>query len=90
MTKDQLDQFPFQTTNEVAARLDISTMRVRQLLEGGRVDGAFKSGRIWLIPKNWLYVRQARGAKPGRKLGKRVKRTPEAQPQDTPAPVPAE
>lgn len=80
-------KFPFLTTSQVAERLGISTMRVRQLLETGRVEGAFKPGRIWLIPEDWRYVRQARGAKPGRKLGPRVKKASPPPPDTTTTPA---
>ena len=37
-------------TTEAAKILKISTARLRTLLIEGRVEGAYKSGRIWLIP----------------------------------------
>ena len=37
-------------TTEAAKILNISTPRLRVLLIAGRVEGAYKTGRIWLIP----------------------------------------
>ncbi|MEM7593680.1 MAG: DNA-binding protein, partial [Cyanobacteria bacterium P01_A01_bin.83] len=37
-------------TTETAKILNISTGRLRVLLIAGRVKGAYKTGRIWLIP----------------------------------------
>jgi excisionase family DNA binding protein len=37
-------------TTEAAFLLGISTARVRQLLAEGRIEGAYKSGKYWLIP----------------------------------------
>jgi len=37
-------------TTETAKILNISTGRLRILLIAGRVEGAYKTGRIWLIP----------------------------------------
>ncbi|MGL5806101.1 MAG: helix-turn-helix domain-containing protein [Xenococcaceae cyanobacterium] len=37
-------------TTEAASLLGISTARVRQLLAEGRIKGAYKSGKCWLIP----------------------------------------
>ena len=37
-------------TTEAANILNISTGRLRMLLITGRVEGAYKSGRMWLIP----------------------------------------
>ncbi len=38
-------------TTETAKILNISTARLRVLLIAGRVEGAYKTGRIWLIPR---------------------------------------
>lgn len=38
------------STTEAAKLLEISTRRLRCLLSQGRVEGAFKSGRNWVIP----------------------------------------
>lgn len=37
-------------TTEVAKILNYSTSRIRQLLSQGRIKGAYKSGKNWLIP----------------------------------------
>ncbi|MGD1919028.1 MAG: DNA-binding protein, partial [Pleurocapsa sp.] len=37
-------------TNEAASILEISSSRMRQLLQKGRVRGAYKTGKFWLIP----------------------------------------
>ena len=37
-------------TTETAKILNISSARLRVLLIAGRVQGAYKTGRIWLIP----------------------------------------
>ncbi len=40
----------FMTTKEASKRWNISERRIRQLLEEGRIEGAFKSGNSWNIP----------------------------------------
>ncbi len=37
-------------TTEAASLLEISSSRMRQLLQKGRVRGAYKTGKFWLIP----------------------------------------
>ncbi|WP_413166007.1 hypothetical protein ACL6C3_05405 [Capilliphycus salinus ALCB114379] len=37
-------------TTEAAQILKISTARLRALLSAGRVQGAYKTGKMWLIP----------------------------------------
>ncbi|MEM8719233.1 MAG: DNA-binding protein [Cyanobacteria bacterium P01_G01_bin.39] len=37
-------------TTQAASLLKISSSRLRQLLQKGRVRGAYKSGKFWLIP----------------------------------------
>ncbi|MEQ9485363.1 hypothetical protein [Coleofasciculus sp. F4-SAH-05] len=37
-------------TTEAAQILNISTARLRVLLIQGRVEGAYKTGKMWLIP----------------------------------------
>ena len=38
------------STSEAAKILNISTARLRVLLIEGRVEGAYKTGKLWLIP----------------------------------------
>ncbi len=40
----------FVGTTEAAKRLGISGSRLRVLLKEGRVEGAYKAGKIWMIP----------------------------------------
>ncbi|MGK7892098.1 MAG: DNA-binding protein, partial [Xenococcus sp. (in: cyanobacteria)] len=37
-------------TTQAASLLQISSRRLRTLLQKGRVVGAYKSGKFWLIP----------------------------------------
>ena len=37
-------------TTQAASLLEISPRRLRQLLQQGRVKGAYKTGKYWLIP----------------------------------------
>lgn len=39
------------TTDEIAALWGISTRRVQILCDKGKVNGAFKLGKTWIIPK---------------------------------------
>ncbi len=45
-------------TTQAAKILNISSSRLRILLIQGRVEGAYKTGRMWLIPclgaRSWL------------------------------------
>lgn len=38
------------TTTEMSIKWDISSRRIAILCEQGRVDGAIKKGKMWLIP----------------------------------------
>jgi hypothetical protein len=40
-------------TTEAAKILNISTARLRVLLMTGRVEGAYKTGKMWLMPLSW-------------------------------------
>ena len=40
-------------TSEAAKILNISSARLRVLLLSGRVEGAYKTGKMWLIPFSW-------------------------------------
>ena len=65
-------------TTEAASFLEISSRRLRQLLQQGRVKGAYKSGKFWLIP---LYngmpqiIKAKRGQAGTWKTGKLQKKT---------------
>ena len=39
------------TTDEIAEKWGITRRRVNVLCDEGRIKGAIKKGRIWLIPK---------------------------------------
>lgn len=62
------DMAHYLTVAEVAAALGVSTGRVRQLLGQGRIYGARKLGRDWMIPapvrvKTWT-VPESHAIKP--------------------------
>lgn len=40
------------TSVEMAQKWNISSRRVALLCEEGRIEGAFKKGKTWLIPEN--------------------------------------
>ena len=40
----------FMTTKEAVQKWNISERRIRQLLQGGRIEGAVKVGNNWNIP----------------------------------------
>lgn len=42
----------FLTTKEISEIWKISTRRISLLCNQGRVEGAVKKGKTWLIPKN--------------------------------------
>ncbi len=42
------------TTNEAAEKWEITRRRVNVLCDEGRIDGAIKKGKIWLIPESSL------------------------------------
>ncbi len=48
--QETLTQENYIATKEAAFLLNISVVRLRQLLQQGRVVGAYKQGRCWLIP----------------------------------------
>lgn len=39
------------TALEAAQRLGISRRRMQRLLQDGRVEGARRAGRVWLVPE---------------------------------------
>lgn len=41
---------PYITAKEAALAVDVSYVRMRQLLLAGRVKGAYKPQRDWLVP----------------------------------------
>ena len=49
----QLSQAPpaLATTKEAAAELGVSESRIRQLCIAGRIVGAYKQGRDWVMPR---------------------------------------
>ncbi|MGB3532670.1 MAG: DNA-binding protein [Microcoleaceae cyanobacterium] len=54
-------------TTEAAKILNISTARLRTLLIAGRVEGAYKTGKMWLMPLfngKPIIKRGTRGPKP--------------------------
>ena len=46
------DNLPYITAREAADKWGISLRRVSKLCQDGRVKGAFKMARIWLIPQD--------------------------------------
>ena len=52
------------TSTELAEKWNISSIRVSLLCSEGRLEGAFKKGKTWLIPDN------AKKPKDPRKLNK--------------------
>ena len=40
------------TTNQAAEKWGISDRRVRTLCQGGKIDGAWRKGKLWFIPDN--------------------------------------
>lgn len=65
-------------TTKAASLLEISPRRLRQLMQQGRVKGAYKTGKFWLIP---LYngmpqiTKATRGQAGTWKTGKQPKKT---------------
>ena len=65
-------------TTQAAKILNISTARMRVLLASGRVQGAYKSGRLWLMPLfngKPILSKRKRGPEPGWKNGKKPAKT---------------
>lgn len=48
------------TTKQVAEMWGISDRRVRILCENGKIEGAFRDGKIWYIPDNVSKPQDAR------------------------------
>ena len=51
MTEDKR-MLGYVTAKEIAEKWELSTRRVRILCSEGRIEGAEKVGRDWLIPEN--------------------------------------
>ena len=65
-------------TTKAASLLEISSRRLRQLLQQGRVKGAYKSGKYWLIPLHSglpQIIKARRGQVGTWKMGKQPKKT---------------
>ena len=65
-------------TTKAASLLEISTRRLRQLLQQKRVEGAYKSGKFWLIPLHNgmpIIVKAKRGQAGTWKTGKKTAKT---------------
>jgi excisionase family DNA binding protein len=52
--KKTLREADFLSTNEAAQVLGVSVRRVRQFIDGGRLEGVRKFGRDWMIPRESL------------------------------------
>lgn len=62
-------------TTKAASLLEISSRRLRKLLTEGRVIGAYKSGKFWLIPLHDgmpVITKAKRGQKGTWKTGKKI------------------
>lgn len=54
------------TTNQAAAALGVTPVRVRQLCQSGILPTARRHGRDWLIDRRDLAAARRRNTKPGR------------------------
>ena len=52
----------YATLAEAAAELGLEESWVRRLCAAGRIEGAFKLGRDWLIPRPIVRVRQRKSS----------------------------
>src|SRR5882672_8434052 len=59
-----MDKAILLTTREFAGRLNVSERRARALAASGRVAGAVKIGRDWLIPASARLTPGTRGPRP--------------------------
>jgi hypothetical protein len=57
----------FVTVSESAKMQKLSRTFIHYLLKDGRVPGAYKTGKIWLIPEKWRYKKIRKGKKHGPK-----------------------
>jgi len=69
------------TSAEAGARLGISACQMRKLCKAGRVDGAVKYGRDWVIPESALALvtRRVGGWPAGRSRKKLQPEEPETE-----------
>ena len=51
-------QAKFETLQQVSARAGYSVEGLRKLAVKGRIPGAAKVGRVWIIPAGWTPERQ--------------------------------
>ena len=54
----------YETTAEVAKRLQVQDSRIRHLIRDGRLEGAIKIGTMWFIPAGAEPSEGARGPEP--------------------------
>lgn len=54
---------------ESARQSKISKTRMVQLIAEGRVEGAYKVGKQWVIPAEWRHFRRKRGVRRKAKAG---------------------
>jgi Fic family protein len=50
----------YKTLNDLAKEWNISERRIRQLIDAGRVEGAMKVGKSWLVPEDVIKPRDTR------------------------------
>ena len=64
ITQEEVERY-YLDTPSAARQLNVTDARVRKLCLDGRLDGALKTGRAWLIPKISIenFTRQKRGRK---------------------------
>ena len=55
------------TSEEIAARWDISSRQVQVLCKIGKIEGAIKFGNTWAIPEDAVKPTRTGKLKPGRK-----------------------
>jgi len=57
----------YTTSEEIAARWDISPRQVQVLCKIGKIEGAIKFGNTWAIPEDAVKPTRTGKLKPGRK-----------------------
>lgn len=60
------------SVHEAAKNKGLTIQYMYLLLKQDRIDGAYKSGKIWFLPYDWKYKKQKRGWKKGKKRKKLV------------------